>query len=296
MYLISLMESQPPQVAVLMTCRDRRASTLAALDALAAQTGLPAGTRVRVHLVDAGSRDGTAEAVRRAHPGVQVAEAGPDVYWSHGMRLASRNSRAAGLPEPTHQLWLGVGVRLRAGALAELLATARRFDDAAIVVGAVARAGVTVRSGRSGPPALALVEPTGAPERCATYDGDVVLVPWAVRERVGDIDKVFRHGMGDHDHGLRARRAGVAAYVAPRTVGEWAGGGSGRPASSEPGIGVREALRRVASEAERPVWPWAVYCVRHAGVRAPGLIVAPYVLAALRAGRTRGRGHRGASP
>ncbi|WP_239092138.1 glycosyltransferase, partial [Streptomyces sp. SID14478] len=94
----------PPRVAVLTVTHNRCATALAALDALAAQHGLPPDTRVRVHLVDAGSHDGTPEAVRRAHPGVQVTVAGPDVLWGQGMRLASRNSRAAGSPAPTHQL------------------------------------------------------------------------------------------------------------------------------------------------------------------------------------------------
>ncbi|MGG7608399.1 glycosyltransferase family 2 protein, partial [Streptomyces sp. ZG43] len=49
-----------PVVAVLMTSRDRRRQILRALDALADQRSLPPGTALRVHLVDAGSRDGTA--------------------------------------------------------------------------------------------------------------------------------------------------------------------------------------------------------------------------------------------
>ncbi|MET9493426.1 glycosyltransferase [Streptomyces sp. NPDC006552] len=246
-----------------MTTHNRRDTTLAALDALAAQRSLPAGTRVRVHLVDAGSTDGTAETVRRAHPGVQVTVVGADVHWGEGMRLASRNSRAAGRAEPTHQLWLDDGVLLAPDALAQLLDVSAALDEEAVVVGAVRYEGATVHSGRRHGRALALVEPDGLPEPCDTYDGDVVLLPWGVRERVGDIDKVFRHGMGDYDHGFRARRAGVAAYVAPRHVGD------------------RHLAHRPAPEL--PVWQWWVYCWRHTGVRAPVLMVAPYVVTVVRA-------------
>ncbi|MEV1019905.1 glycosyltransferase [Streptomyces sp. NPDC050264] len=266
-----------------MTGHNRRVTTLATLDTLATQRGLPPGTRIRVHLVDAGSTDGTARTVRRAHPDVQVTVVGSDVYWGHGMRLASRNSRAAGSPEPTHQLWLHDGVRLAPDAVARLLGVSRELDDQAVVVGAVRHRGVTTHSGRRRHGrALALVEPADGPEPCDTYDGHVVLLPWAVRERVGDIDKVFRHGMGDHDHGFRARHAGVAAYVAPHHVGD----GPAEPVrrgSREPGIGVREALRRRASQPELPVWQWWVYCWRHTGVRAPVLMVSPYVVTVARA-------------
>ncbi|MEV5606830.1 glycosyltransferase [Streptomyces sp. NPDC052225] len=278
---------RPPRVAVLMTSHNRCATTLAALDALAAQRGLPRGTTVRVHLVDAGSTDGTPDAVRRAHPGTEVTVVGPDVFWGHGMRLASRNSRAAGSPEPTHQLWLHAGVRLAPDALAQLLRVSCRFEDAAVIVGAVRHEGVTTYSGRrrrGG--ALALVEPTGRPEPCDTYNGNVVLLPRAVRDRVGDIDKVFRHGMGDYDHGFRARQAGIAAYVAPRHVGDCPADPP-LPGSREPGIGVREALRRRVSQPELPVWPWWVYCRRHAGMRAPVLMLSPYVVTVAQAALAR---------
>ncbi|MEV3853946.1 glycosyltransferase [Streptomyces sp. NPDC050095] len=265
-----------------MTSHNRCATTLAALDAVAAQRGLPPGAHVEVHLVDAGSTDGTPEAVRRAHPGAEVAVVGPDVFWGEGMRLASRNSRAAGRPEPTHQLWLNDDVRLAPDALSQLLDTSRQFGDQAVIVGAVRHDGVTTYSGRRGR-ALTPVEPTGRPEPCDTYNGNAVLLPWAVRERVGDIDKVFKHGMGDYDHGHRARAAGVAAYVAPRHVGECPANPVLR-GSREPGIGVREALRRRVSQRELPVRQWWVYCWRHAGVRAPVLMVSPYVMTVVRAG------------
>ncbi|NEB74611.1 glycosyltransferase family 2 protein, partial [Streptomyces sp. SID14478] len=87
-------------------------------------------------------------------------------------------------------LWLRDDVRLDPDALAQLLDVSRRFADEAVVVGAVRHDGVTTGSGRRGR-ALALVAPTGRPEACDTYDGTVVLLPWTVRERVGDIDKVF---------------------------------------------------------------------------------------------------------
>ncbi|MGH4035868.1 glycosyltransferase family 2 protein [Actinomycetota bacterium Odt1-20B] len=269
-----------------MTSHNRCATTLAALDAIAAQRDLPQGATVRTHLVDAGSTDGTPEAVRQARPDVQVTVVGPDVYWGHGMRLASRNSRAAGTRGPTHQLWLNDDVRLEPDAVAQLVSVSRDFNDSAVVVGAVRHNGATTYSGRRGR-ALALVEPTGRPEPCDTYNGNVVLLPRTVRNRVGDVDKVFRHGMGDYDHGFRARRAGIAAYVAPRHVGDCPANPPLR-GSREPGIGVREALRRRVSQRELPVWQWWVYCWRHAGVRAPALMVSPYVMTAVRAARERG--------
>ncbi|MFB8379856.1 glycosyltransferase family 2 protein [Streptomyces rubiginosohelvolus] len=293
----------PVHLAVLMTSHDRRARTLSALRALEEQRGLPAWTTLGVHLVDTGSTDGTPEAVRLRHPAVEVMSVGADVSRNQALRIASRNSRSGGggggplggTPGGpshawTHQLWLDDGVELFRDAVATLLRTSEAAGSDAVVVGAVRNAyGDTVYSGRRGR-SLTLVEP-GAhrPERCDTYDGRVVLVPRAVYDLVGDPDKVFRHRMGDYDHGRRARRAGVAAFVAPGHAGECVDGPEA-PASREPGIGVREALRRVTSVRELPPRQWWVYCLRHTWPWAPYLMVSPYARTAARAtvGRLRG--------
>ncbi|KFK88298.1 glucosyl transferase [Streptomyces sp. JS01] len=293
----------PVHLAVLMTSHDRRARTLSALRALEEQRGLPAWTTLGVHLVDTGSTDGTPEAVRRCHPAVEVMSVGADVSRNQALRIASRNSRSGGggggplggTPGGpshawTHQLWLDDGVELFRDSLATLLRTSEAAGSDAVVVGAVRNAyGDTVYSGRRGR-SLTLVEP-GAhrPERCDTYDGRVVLVPRAVYDLVGDPDKVFRHRMGDYDHGRRARRAGVAAFVAPGHAGECVDGPAA-PGSREPGIGVREALRRVTSVRELPPRQWWVYCLRHTWPWAPYLMVSPYARTAARAtvGRLRG--------
>ncbi len=273
-----------PLVAVLMTSHNRRTTTLSALAALKRQCGLPPGTDVQVYLVDAGSTDGTGEAVRRAHPDVHVMDTDDSVFWGHGMRIASRNSRAAGGPAFTHQLWLNDDVVLDDDALADLLAAAEKEPEA-IVVGAVHDGAATTYSGRRGR-RMDLVEPTGRLEPCDTYNGNVVLIPRTARDRVGDVDKRFPHGMGDYDHGFRARKAGIAALVAPRHVGRCPRNPP-RTGSREPGIGVREALRRVTSVRELPPRAWWVYCLRHAGRRAPVLMVSPYVMTAVRAGTGR---------
>ncbi|MFD1658040.1 glycosyltransferase family 2 protein [Streptomyces caeni] len=287
----------PARVAVLMTSHNRRETTLSALAALAEQRGLPDDTVVRTHLVDAGSTDGTPEAVRAAFPAVEVVTVSAAVYWSHGMRIASRRSCRADGPAWNYQLWLNDDVVLDEDALSVLLATAHTVGFGKIVVGAVrgmTERSTTTYSGRRGR-ALALVEPTGRPEPCDTYNGNVVLVSRAAHERVGDMDKAFRHGMGDYDHGLRARRAGVAAYVTPRHVGS-CDHNPPHSGSREPGIGVREALRRITSPRELPPRSWWVYCLRHSWPWAPIQMFSPYVMTAARAlaqrsgeaGRTQG--------
>ncbi|MEI7033410.1 glycosyltransferase family 2 protein [Streptomyces pratensis] len=290
-------------LAVLMTSHDRRARTLSALRALDEQRGLPAGATLGVHLVDTGSTDGTPEAVRAWYPAVEVMSMGPDTTRDQALRVASRNSRSGGggggpvhgapggQSHPwTHQLWLDDGVELVPDALVTLLRTEAEAGPDAVVVGAVRGAdGETVYSGRRGR-SLTLVRPAVRRfEPCDTYDGRVVLLSRAVYERVGDPHKAFPHRLGDYDHGRRARRAGVPAFVAPGHIGVCADT-PGPDRSREPGIGVREALRRVTSVRELPPRQWWSYCLRHTWPWAPWLMVSPYARTAARAALDRRHG------
>ena len=51
------------QIAVLMTCHNRRDTTVACLEALMRQEAID-DVRLQVYLVDAGSTDGTVEAIK----------------------------------------------------------------------------------------------------------------------------------------------------------------------------------------------------------------------------------------
>ncbi|MGW0766154.1 glycosyltransferase family 2 protein [Streptomyces sp. NPDC002676] len=284
-----------PRIAVLMACHNRQRKTLAALESLERQRDLPPGTSVRAHVVDAASTDGTPQRIAERFPDVEVTAVGPDVFWGEAMRIAGHRSLHSSLPRWTHQLWLNDDVELADDALTTLLGTAHEVGPEAVVVGAVRSVdgSRTTYGGlrRGGLPwwhprgrGLLLVEPTGRPEPCDTYNGNVVLVPRSVWDRIGGIDRRFRHGMGDYDHGLRARKAGIGAFLAPRHVGTC----DRNPlltGSREPGIGVREALRRVTSRRELPFDSWRVYCTRHLWPWAPLLMCSPYLKTAARAWR-----------
>ncbi|MFD9218016.1 glycosyltransferase family 2 protein [Streptomyces sp. NPDC087659] len=277
----------PRGVAVLMTCHNRRERTLAAIASVHAQTGLPDGTRCTVHLVDAGSSDGTADEVRAAFPRTDVVTVGTDVHWGTGTGIAATRADPA-----AHVLWLNDDVVLDPVALAALLRTAAPLDRPAVAVGAM-RSGDGTRTTYSGyrlvrprlrPPVLERVEPDDRHAKpCDTCNGNAVLVTAPARRVLGDLDPAFPHRMGDHDYGLRARRAGIPLLLAPGHVGICDdNSGAVRGTSAEPGLDARTALRRLVSVREQPPAPWWRYCRRHLGPWAPLVFCSPYVKTALR--------------
>ena len=124
-------QSRPNDIAVLITCFNRRETTLRCLRSLAEQE-LPNGYALRVVLVDDGSSDGTADAVRREFPHAKVLEGDGSLYWVGGTLMAWNDARPADF-----YMWLNDDVQLRAGAVRTLINVHETSGDrAAITVGA----------------------------------------------------------------------------------------------------------------------------------------------------------------
>jgi GT2 family glycosyltransferase len=266
------------RVAALLTSHNRREETLHALERLHGQHGADAD--VRVYLVDAGSTDGTAEAVAARFPEACVIVTGDDVFWNAGMRIAFAAATNEG--DATHYLWLNDDTRLDEHALAELLATerlVRALGDPAIVVGAVrdpetgelTYGGVERRS-RWRPLRFSLVPPGGTPKRVETMNGNVVLLSAEVVDRVGLLDPGFSHGMGDYDYGLRANRTGVEVWMASGTVGVCA-----RNAPARAHRSLREELERLRHVKALPPGEWFRFARRWAGPLWPLYGISPYI-------------------
>src|SRR5262249_54422292 len=124
------MDAQPKvkDVAVLITCFNRRETTLACLRALE-ELQTPAGFALRVVLTDDGSSDGTGDAVRREFPKVQVVEGDGNLYWVGGTQAAWDAARPADF-----YLWLNDDVRLLPDAITKLIETHEASGDPATIV------------------------------------------------------------------------------------------------------------------------------------------------------------------
>lgn len=232
-------------IAVLLTVHNRREKTLACLRALYASRFQDDGDKADtphlfdVFLVDDGSTDRTAEAVREAFPAVQIIAGDGTLFWNRGMRRAWES--AATTRDYDHYLWLNDDTLLGTDAVQTLLDTSRAHDDKAIVVGTTSATDDASRITYGGRTKAGLVWPAShvqdgdgnlssahhaTCERqcdgalpCDFFNGNIVLVPRSVFRLVGMHDKAFRHALGDFDYGLRARKQGIELLVAPGVAG-----------------------------------------------------------------------------
>ncbi len=266
------------RIGALMAAHNRRDLTLACLRSLDRQR-VP-GVTVDVFVLDDGSSDGTSEAIAQQFPEVTVLRGDGELYWSGGMRQAFA---AAIARDYDHYLWLNDDVSLDDGALAVLLDTARQLSqrgEVVIVVGSTRDPqtgqltyGGVVHPHRWRPLRSELVEPGDAPRPCDTMNGQVVLIPRAVVQRIGNIDPAFVQQMGDFDYGLRARAAGCSVWVAPGTVASCAP----HPEHRTDQRPVVDEWRHLWSTTELVPAAWAVYSRRWAGRLWPLYWLSPYV-------------------
>ena len=278
--------SSDVSIGITITSHNRREKTVACLRALNEQR-----VQDRVHwcvyLTDAGSRDGTREAVREYFPEANLIERGDDLFWCGGMRVAFAAAMES-TQQHNYYLWLNDDAILFPDALQMLARTAAdmeaREGRPGIVVGSMRDAvtrrttyGGLVRVSKLRPLAKRLVEPGGTPVPCETMHGNCVFIANSVAKVVGNLSPDFIHRWGDVDYGLRASNLGVPIWVAPGHVGECAR--NPRARWKDPSVGFSARLAALRDPKGVSGKEWFVYVRRHGGMLWPQYIVGLYVRA-----------------
>lgn len=201
-------------VAVLLTVFNRRDKTLECLKRLYAQLPIN-GYRFDTYLTNDGSTDGTPEAIREHYPQVRIIDGDGTLFWNRGMHAAWEVA-AEGAYD--YYLWLNDDTFIYDYALSVLLNDAEGAGAEAIICGATcsSSSGEVTYGGRTD---SGLISPTGVIHRCNYFNGNVVLIPKSVFNKVGNLDRTFRHAFGDFDYGLRAAKLGIAIYQSCNFVG-----------------------------------------------------------------------------
>jgi GT2 family glycosyltransferase len=264
-------------IAVLLTCYNRRETTLRCLGSLFS-AACPDHWRLHVWLVDDGSKDGTADAVREGFPQVRVLQGTGSLYWCGGMRSAWA---AAECSHPDAFLWLNDDVVLHPDALAVFASHLRQNAEAIWIASCKSPStgghsyGGRVREGCHPARSRALLPDASAPLVCDTFQGNLVLVPQAVVSRIGRLTD-FQHAMADTDYGLRATRAGIPCMLLPGYVAN---------CESNPNDGKHHdasvprltRLKSMMGLKGLPPRDWWKFCRIHGGLLAPAYFLSPYL-------------------
>jgi GT2 family glycosyltransferase len=220
----------PPRLTAVVPVRNRRLLTLRFLEQMASQTY----RNLRVVVVDSNSTDGTAAAIRAAHPQVTVLTAGDDAYWAGATNRGLRQALAQG---SDWLLTINDDAVIAPDHIERLLAIAtahgcrilgsqiNHLDDPELIwsLGTFTSWGSSelLRLGHHGQrneqrePALA----TSAVLRVDALPGNGVLWHRSVLREIGLFnDRLLPHYHADSELVMRAVARGIPAWVTPQLV------------------------------------------------------------------------------
>lgn len=285
------------RIAVLISCFNRKAQTLACLQRLCQQQVADSHPFVlEIYLLDNGD-DGTLQAVQEQYPQVNSQSGNPNWFWNTAMRQLWLQ-----IQDDNHDfiLWLNDDVLLDADAISRLLHNyqleqtacqdpehisvgvgaiigAMREPDSTIanpVVSYGGRRKVSAWQPTAFGPLLAISKQN---TECDFINGNLCLVPKAAADKIGILSEHYSHGMGDYDYGHRLQRAGFKLIVASGSYGECAS----HPFVSSVYNANLPFTARVNSLKRPNVLPptneWRCYLRQHAGVIWPVLLLKTYI-------------------
>lgn len=274
-------------IVALMTCHNRREKTVTSIGHYFA-CDLPERFVRKLVLVDDGSTDGTAEAVHAAYPSVVIERGDGSLFWNRGMLRAWERALPLG---PDYVLWLNDDTMLYPHALTSLLETnmllRQQTGQAGIVVGSTDNEkgelsyGGAVTISPYNRLKTRKVYPSTTPQPAQTMNGNCVLVPCEVYERIGLLDGVFRHAMGDNDYGFRAYKAGIPIWVSPGFCGQCNTEPRIQGTYNDRSLPFNVRWKNVVSPKGLPPHSWFTITRRYAGPLWPLVWAWPYFRIAL---------------
>lgn len=197
--------------AVLITTFNRKEKTRACLERL-----LRLEVSIPIYLLDDNSTDGTFEMIKYEFPNVRLVRGNGNLFWNRGMHRAWSE---AAKKKHDFYIWLNDDVILHQDALAEIYKCSLAENHEAIISGLIEcnKTGKIIYGGSN--QNKKLIEPTGYSQPIRFMNGNVVLVPRKVFEKLGNLDPVFHHDLGDVDYGLRAQKFGFKVLTTTKVVG-----------------------------------------------------------------------------
>lgn len=200
------------QIAVLMTCYNRKDKTLHCLQNLYSQT-IP----VDVYLVDDGSTDGTSQVIKTRYPSVNVIQGNGNLYWNRGMYTAWTEAEKQ---DYKYYLWLNDDTYIFPSTLSMMLECSNKCNDKALIVGASCSPDNHSRTTFGADFKKKAIHPNGSLQECDAFGGNCVLVPRSIYKDCGKLDYFYRHSLGDIDYAKTVIEHNFKIYLAPQYIGE----------------------------------------------------------------------------
>ena len=198
-----------------MTVHNRRDTTLECISRFF-KCGSLENFEVEFFLMDDGCTDGTSEAVLEAFPQVNILNGDGNLFWNRGMYYCWKEAIKK---HHDFYFWLNDDTMLYENAIECLFNDYFNNGEMSIISGCCCDTGTNHQVTYGGRRDGKLVAPTGEAQEIEDMNGNAVLIPDCVCERIGVIDPYFQHSSGDTEYGYRAQKNGVKTLVSSAFIG-----------------------------------------------------------------------------
>lgn len=194
------------KIAILLTVHNRKDTTLRCLEQLQNQSN--STYLIDIFLTNDGCTDGTPEAIHKTYPHIHIINGNGKLFWNRGMYLAWKT---ASKKSYDYYIWLNDDTILLPNAIDNLITSSKEKNNSSIIVGCICADDLkTITYG--GRIKKRLHSPSSTLKEVETFNGNLVLIPRNVYEKIGFNDPFFSHSFGDFEYGLRAQKHGIKSY------------------------------------------------------------------------------------
>ena len=203
-------------IAFILTVYNRKDITVKSLERLISVTDINKYD-YDIFMTDDGCTDGTREAVSKISQKIHIIESRGNLYWSGGMRLAWEY--ANDYKKYDYFIWFNDDALLYENALDLLFEPINKYRDKVIVSGAFCDNNKNVTYGGRTKDWTWVCPSIGFPN-IYYMNGNLVLIPYNVFQKLGFIEKAYTHDLGDFDYALRAIKSDIPVVLTSDFVGE----------------------------------------------------------------------------
>lgn len=214
-------------IAVLITCFNRKEKTLSALRKLhEANSKANFSINLKVYITDDGSTDGTAEAIVKSFPEINILKGTGNLYWTRGMRKSWQEALKG---KYDAYLLLNDDTNVSENVFDEFQEVddwcLSKYKQHGIYVaftsdpdtGELSYGAKNVLSKLSYK--LEDILPSNIPQLCDLGNANIMLVHNDVVDVIGILSEGYIHGKGDYDYTLKARKKKIPVLTTTKICG-----------------------------------------------------------------------------
>jgi GT2 family glycosyltransferase len=166
-------------------------------------------------LVDDASTDGTSDAIREQFPDVNIIQGNGNLYWNRGMHLAWETASAT--KDYDYYMWLNDDTFLFKNAIEILMF---EIFPNSIVCG-ITKSSISDNISYGGylNNSNLLLVPNGFYQNVDYCNGNCVLIPRNIFNKLGNLDLFFHHALGDFDYTRRAIKNNFDVLISCNYIG-----------------------------------------------------------------------------